>query len=418
MSAVVNAVKNTVKSVTKVVKKTVESVGKILDDTIDVIKDVGSWLDDYVIQPMLDDPLTTIASIAAVATGQAYLLPYINAAGTVAKGGDLGDVALSFAASYAGGKAGAYIGQQTSQALSTVVTDAAGVVTYVPTTTSNLVSSTAAGATRGAVTAGISGGDIEQGLLTGAASGLAGGAGKEAGSYVFDTTDSKLAADLAAGVTRGATYAALTDKDIGVAAIMGGADAALNTAVNFGSEYLFGDRKEQEDWEKAATQTIGGAVKKAGMQEVYENVADTGQQRQPSRMASAPTATTTPTTESLDIQKTQRPVDIQYKRYVNDAGNVIYVQFRGDEPQQPIPAGYREEGQNTSPTQQTKTMLASAQQTSMPGQTTMPGVDIKPAEPLGVTPLSITPLKVKDGGLISNTTKKPTTRKGLAAKKK
>jgi ElaB/YqjD/DUF883 family membrane-anchored ribosome-binding protein len=58
MSAVVDFVKDVVGGV-------VEAVGDVVDTVVDVVKDVGRAIDDYVIQPILDDPLTAIATAAA-----------------------------------------------------------------------------------------------------------------------------------------------------------------------------------------------------------------------------------------------------------------------------------------------------------------------------------------------------------------
>jgi hypothetical protein len=58
MSAVVDFVEDVVGGV-------VEAVGDVVDTVVDVVKDVGRAIDDYVIQPILDDPLTAIATVAA-----------------------------------------------------------------------------------------------------------------------------------------------------------------------------------------------------------------------------------------------------------------------------------------------------------------------------------------------------------------
>ena len=48
-----------------VVGGVVEAVGDVVDSVVDVVQDVGRAIDDYVIQPILDDPLTAIATVAA-----------------------------------------------------------------------------------------------------------------------------------------------------------------------------------------------------------------------------------------------------------------------------------------------------------------------------------------------------------------
>lgn len=58
MSAVVDFIEDVVGGV-------VEAVGDVVDTVVDVVKDVGRAIDDYVIQPILDDPLSAIATVAA-----------------------------------------------------------------------------------------------------------------------------------------------------------------------------------------------------------------------------------------------------------------------------------------------------------------------------------------------------------------
>ena len=88
-----------------------EAVADVADFVVDdilmpVIDTVGS-----VVKGMVSDPFTTIASLAALATGNAWAIPLINGASTAAKGGSFGDVALAVAASYVGGEAGKYVGK-------------------------------------------------------------------------------------------------------------------------------------------------------------------------------------------------------------------------------------------------------------------------------------------------------------------
>lgn len=66
MSAVVDFIEDVVGGV-------VEAVGDVVESVVDVVKDVGRAIDDYVIQPILDDPLTAIATMA----GAAFLGPAI-----------------------------------------------------------------------------------------------------------------------------------------------------------------------------------------------------------------------------------------------------------------------------------------------------------------------------------------------------
>lgn len=78
-----------------------EQLAKI--DPGPAIGDVGEAIDKNVLQPMSKDPVGSIATIAAIATQQYYLIPYIAAANTAIKGGKLEDIALSFGVAYAAG---------------------------------------------------------------------------------------------------------------------------------------------------------------------------------------------------------------------------------------------------------------------------------------------------------------------------
>lgn len=55
------------KAVTGAVDTVVEAVGDAVESVGDAIKDVGKAIDQYVIQPIADDPLTAIATVAAAA---------------------------------------------------------------------------------------------------------------------------------------------------------------------------------------------------------------------------------------------------------------------------------------------------------------------------------------------------------------
>jgi hypothetical protein len=55
------------KAVTGAVSGVVEAAGDVVEGVGDVVKDVGKAIDDYVIEPIKNDPLTAIASIAAAA---------------------------------------------------------------------------------------------------------------------------------------------------------------------------------------------------------------------------------------------------------------------------------------------------------------------------------------------------------------
>jgi len=132
------------------VSSVVELVDDAVDDTVEIVSDAGSFIDDAVIQPALDDPIKTAATVAAISTGNAYLVPAINAGATVAQGGSLEDAALSAGTSYVAGQVGGAVGGEVAGATGS---DVAGAI--------------AGGAAAGGTGAAVSGGDIGTGLLTG-----------------------------------------------------------------------------------------------------------------------------------------------------------------------------------------------------------------------------------------------------------
>ena len=105
------------KPIKKVVDKAVDIVEDVVDDVVDVIEDAADWVVDEIVDPVVDmgqdiikyasdNPLETLAKMAAYATGNAWMIPLIDGASVAAKGGDLGDVVKASAISYAGAKVG------------------------------------------------------------------------------------------------------------------------------------------------------------------------------------------------------------------------------------------------------------------------------------------------------------------------
>ena len=119
MSAVVEIVEDVVNTAVDVVEDVASGVVDIVENVVGVVEDVVNWAVDDIVQPVLngvgdviqaalDDPITTIAKVAAVATGNAWALPLIDGAAVAANGGDLGDVVKAAAISYATGKVGEF----------------------------------------------------------------------------------------------------------------------------------------------------------------------------------------------------------------------------------------------------------------------------------------------------------------------
>lgn len=185
---------NPIKWVQKAVKKVVKWVGNAVEDVVDfVVDDILEPVIETVsgvVQGMLDDPLTTLATFAAmIIPGAQWTIPLIQGASTAIKGGDLGDIAISMAASYAGAQAGAAVGKAVG---SSVSSQAAGMGFQVSTqsATANIAAQAASQATTGAIRAVAAGGDLKdigKAAFSGAVFGAATAGASEVGDYLFPT---------------------------------------------------------------------------------------------------------------------------------------------------------------------------------------------------------------------------------------
>ena len=222
ISGAVKAVSRAVASAGKVISSVAKGIGKVVSS---VGKAVGN-----VIQQALKDPIGTIAQVAAVATGQVWLLPVISAGQTIAAGGSLGDALKAAAISYAAGKLGSFAGKYASGMFEGA--------------TSKLAGSLAQGAITGATQAGLSGGDIMKGLTSGL---ISGGTGYLASEYVAPYLSKNLAevanitgetnkflTGLGTAATRGALAAELKGQDVSA----GITSALTGYGMKYGQNYV------------------------------------------------------------------------------------------------------------------------------------------------------------------------------------
>ena len=109
MAFVVNIAKGFVDAGVDLVTGAVDIIVDIVDFAVDeIIQPVVQGAGD-IIQAALDDPITTIAKVAAFATGNAWAIPMIDGASVAANGGDIGDIIKATAISYAGSKVGSTV---------------------------------------------------------------------------------------------------------------------------------------------------------------------------------------------------------------------------------------------------------------------------------------------------------------------
>jgi len=125
VSAVVDFIGDVIGGVADAVGDVIEWVGDGISDVVDfvadeIIKPVANFVGDT-IDALMDNPIETIAKIAAVATGNAWAIPLIDGASVAANGGDIGDVlkatAVSYVASAVGGEVGSYAGDYVAEAV-------------------------------------------------------------------------------------------------------------------------------------------------------------------------------------------------------------------------------------------------------------------------------------------------------------
>lgn len=294
MAAVVDFVSDVVEGAVDAVGDIVETVGDVVEDVGDAISDAGSWIDDNVLQPMADDPFKTVVTIAAVATGNAYMIPYINAADVAMKGGDLEDIGKAYVISSVAQGAGQYVAAE-------------------------------AASMAAATEYGVSAGSQQAAML----------AAQEAGM----NTAIDLAASTGGGAGGAAAAAALSGGDPITAAIMGGTSGAIGGGTRYVAEDVLGTDIATSTAGKIGTKVASEAIKANVMPEVYSAITDT-----PDRPAPTQTAAYTGSgTGTGPGTSTGTAGNYEMKKYINDEGGVMYISFRNGEPQQVIPPGYREE---------------------------------------------------------------------------
>lgn len=117
MGAIARAVGDVFEAVGDAVSSVGKAVFKLADFVVDKIIDPVMSTVSNVIQAALDNPIKTIAQIAAISTGNAWALPLIEGADVAAKGGDLGDVLEATAKAYVAQEIGSYVGGKASTAV-------------------------------------------------------------------------------------------------------------------------------------------------------------------------------------------------------------------------------------------------------------------------------------------------------------
>ena len=166
MGSVVKKVTKTVSGVVGWIGDTVVDVGEFLYD--DIIKPVAGMVEG-VVKGALDDPLGTIATIAAGALCGPPCAAAAKAAVVAINGGSFQDILISAAATYVGGEAGAFLGDVAGEAVSGALGEAASSVAGKAITVA--AEGAASGVARAAINTAVFGGDFGENLLMAAATG-------------------------------------------------------------------------------------------------------------------------------------------------------------------------------------------------------------------------------------------------------
>jgi hypothetical protein len=207
MGGVVEAIGDAVGDVVEAVGDVAEAVVEAAVDVVEVVADTV----ENTVEAALDDPVGTIAKVAAVATGNAYLLPYISAASVVANGGNLEQAAISFGTAYVAQGVANYVAADLSTANTFDTTPFSEQTRMLADQTGGMIArdqlSTAIGSAAGAATrTAISGGDFEDILTSGLTSGAGSYVGQEVKSETADLlgkTGSTIAGNVAGATTAG-----------------------------------------------------------------------------------------------------------------------------------------------------------------------------------------------------------------------
>ena len=353
-----------VSDVAKFAENTVSSVGDVLEDTAESVGDVFESFDKEVLQQVDIGTVATVAAIAAApftAGASLTYIPYIAAANTAINGGDPIQIATSFGLAYAGGQFAPGISEAAGGGFSGAV--AAGTTIGAG---SGAVRSAVAGkdivegATRGAVTGGVT---------AGVTSGIGEGYGAIKNELGIGNTYSPNAAqdaEFLAAQAESARSAGAGEEQIAQILKQEGVqsfaadDVASMTASGVGekavAQNLAGSYSANEMYIPPPTPDTGleKTGKKLASDVISRNILD---EILPSS-ASSPEGFLTFRTRSRysptdymteDLTGTGKvaltevaPAKYDLKRFVNAEGQSTMISFKDNEPQVPIPAGYKE----------------------------------------------------------------------------
>lgn len=326
------------------------------------IGDIGEQFDKEVLQKV---DVGTVATVAAIATQQYYLVPYISAANTAIKGGDITDIAVSFGISYAATTFAPQVSEGIFSTTGSKIIAGAGTGAIIGggSGAARAVASgqdVVQGATRGAIVGGVTGG-VASGVSE-AYSGIKSELGI-GNTYSPDAIqDSQFIADSAEslraqGIGEDQMVKILTQEGVDPFAAT---DAARMTLSNVGqqavAQNLAGSYNANELFtppapvdtglEKAGKKFASDVISKSILGEILPNEGQLPDGFLTLRMRSRYSPTDDMTEDLTGFGKVAltevAPAKYDLKRFVNAEGQSTMIPFKDDEPQAPIPSGYKE----------------------------------------------------------------------------
>jgi hypothetical protein len=338
---------------------------------------IGDTLASFDKEVLQQVDIGTVATVAAIATQQYYLIPYISAANTAIKGGDITDIAVSFGISYAATTFAPMVSAEFGSAISPYVTPA----------TAKFATAVATGATLGAGTgaarSAASGKSIAEGAGKGAAIGAISAGVSQGVSQGYDAFKSEL------GFGQPTLPSAQADAEFSAAQA-----ESLRTQPGGMSDAQMADTLSREGIDKFAAQDIATLTNQnIGQEAVAQNLAasyapgeiykptpipDSGLEKSGKKLASKvitstildevfPAPTYDPnmysqkrnagdtgidygnTGDGSDLMGTTNvdltavnPSQYDLKKFVNATGDSRLIPFKDNKPESPIPAGYTE----------------------------------------------------------------------------
>ena len=353
-----------------------EGVGEQLEkiDPGPAIGDLGETFDKEVLQQVDVGTVATVAAIAAAPyTGGASLklIPYISAANTALNGGDVTDIAVSFGISYAATTFAPMVSAEVGGPAAEFLGTTGGKIATAGVTGATIGAGTGAaraaasgqdifeGATRGATVGGITG------AVSSGVSEAYGGVKNEFGigstyspnaaqdaEFIADSAERMRAQGIGQdqiektliqeGVDpfTAADTASMTTSGVGEKAV------AQNLAGSYSANEMFVPPPTPDTGlEKAGKRLASDVISKSILNEVLPS-SDTPQGFLTFRTRSRYSPTDDMTEDLTGFGKVAltevAPAKYDLKRFVNAEGQSTMIPFKDEEPQAPIPAGYKE----------------------------------------------------------------------------